>query len=126
MGNDARSVDIEDIPFRFIEIPVGSAPPPPPPSSPIRKSLTSIKCNAPPIPPRRFDGYDAPPSLLPPPIVPKRFDQPKRPQPPMIPPRSDLRPSSSKQTIHLQNSPRKISCHPRKIFQRKTNCCILS
>lgn len=124
MGNDAHFVNVEDLPFRLIEIPMGSAPPPP--SPPIRKSHTLNKCHAPPIPPRRFDGYDAPPSLLPPPIAPKRFDRPEPPvSRPVVPPRSDVS-STPKQTIHVQKSSRKIVYNTKNFTKRKATCCTIS
>ncbi|CAF1046107.1 unnamed protein product [Adineta steineri] len=110
MGNDTRFIEAEDLPFRLIETPVGSAPPPP--SPPTRKHHTHYKRHAPPPPPR-IDGYDAPPSLLPPPIVPKRFDQPS---PRTIPQRTD----------YSQFNSKKIHYHSRKIPKSKLACCVLS
>ncbi|CAF3009084.1 unnamed protein product, partial [Rotaria sp. Silwood2] len=86
MGNDTKFVEAEDLPFRLIDIPIGSALPPP--SLPIRMSY---KRHAPPISPPCVEGYDAPPSLLPPSIISKRCDEPT----PTIPQRSDLPQSHS-------------------------------
>ncbi|CAF3007732.1 unnamed protein product [Rotaria sp. Silwood2] len=120
MGNDTRFIEAEDLPFRLIDIPVGSAPSPP--SSPtIRKSQTINKRHAPPIPPPRVDGYDVSPSLLPPPVVPKRFDQPVI----RVLPRSDLLQSHSN-NITTQYSSNKINCHRKKVHKPKLACCIIS
>jgi hypothetical protein len=108
MGNDTKFVEAEDLPFRLIDIPTGSAPPPP--SPPIRMSN---RRHAPPIPPPRVEGYDAPPSLLPPPIIPKRCDEPT----PTIPQRSDLRqPHSNKSSSHYRR---------KKIHKPKLACCVI-
>jgi hypothetical protein len=105
MGNDTKFVEAEDLPFRLIDIPIGSAPPPP--------THMSNKRHAPPIPPPRVDGYDAPPSLLPPPITPKRCDEPT----PIIPQRSDLPQShSSKNTLQYRR---------KKIHKPKVACCVI-
>ena len=118
MGNDARFIEAEDLPFRLVEVPEGSAPPPP--SSPvIHRSHIQNKRHAPPIPPPRIDGYDAPPSLRPPPTVPKRFDQPEI----IPPPRSDL-PTYPK-TIHSPISSKKIKYHRRRIRKPKLACCVI-
>lgn len=118
MGNDTRFIEAEDLPFRLVDIPIGSAPPPP--SPPIRKSHISYKRYAPPIPPARVQGYDAPPSLLPPPVVPKRFDQPAI----KVPQRSDL-PQSNSKNINSQYPAKKIHYHRRKIHERKLACCAI-
>ncbi len=118
MGNDTRFVEAEDLPFRLIDIPIGSAPPPP--SPPIRKSYTQNKRHSPPIPPPRVQGYDAPPSLLPPPIIPKRFDEPVI----NVPQRSDLPQLHSKKTTS-QNSSKKINYHRRKLHKPKLACCVI-
>lgn len=141
MGNDTHFVEAEDLPFRLIEIPIGSAPPLPP-SSPIRKSYASNKRHAPPIPPPRVQGYDAPPSLLPPPIPPKRFDEPIIRVPPrsdlhssivpkrfdqpiiQVPSRSDL-PQSNSKNINLPYSSKKINQHCKRIHQPKVACCVI-
>ena len=118
MGNDTRFVEAEDLPFRLIEMPTGSAPPAP--SSPRRTSHTHHKRHAPPIPPPRVDGYDAPPSLLPPPIIPKRLDQPS----PRIPQRFDLPQFNSKKTTE-QNSSKNLNHHRKKLFKPKSTCCVI-
>jgi hypothetical protein len=112
MGNDTCFVEAEDLPFRLVDIPIGSAPPPP-----IRKSHTLNKRHTPPTPPPRVQGYDAPPSLSPPPSIPKRFDEPKI----SVPQRSD-RPQ-----LHLNNinSSKKINYHRRKIHKPKLACCVI-
>ncbi|CAF1085440.1 unnamed protein product [Rotaria sordida] len=120
MGNDTRFIEAEDLPFRLIDIPVGSAPPPPSPPA-IRKSHTINKRHAPPIPSSRVNGYDAPPSLHPPPVVPKRFDQPVM----RIPPRSDLVQSHSNNVI-TQYPSNKISYYRKKIHKPKLACCVIS
>jgi hypothetical protein len=117
MGNDTRFIEAEDLPFRLIDIPIGSAPSPPS----IRKSHTLNKRHAPPIPPPRVDGYNAPPSLRPPPAVPKRFDQPVI----GVPPRSDLLQSHSNNII-TQYSSNKINYHRKKTHQPKLVCCVIS
>lgn len=111
MGNDAHFIDADDLPFRLIDIPIGTAPPPPTP--PIRRSH---KRHAPPAPPPRVDGYDAPPSLSPPPVIPKRSDIPSSPPPP-IPPRSDL---------PTYYTPKKTHYHSKKFRQPKLACCVVS
>jgi hypothetical protein len=120
MGNDTRFVEAEDLPFRLIDVPIGSAPPPPSPP-PIRQSHTQNKRHTPPIPPPRVEGYDAPPSLRPPPVIPKRFDQP------VIhpPPRSDLPQSSYSKNINSQISSKKIKYHRRRIPKPKLACCVI-
>ncbi|UJR24116.1 hypothetical protein I4U23_027083 [Adineta vaga] len=114
MGNDTRFIEAEDLPFRLIDIPIGTAPPPPSPP-PIRKSH---KRHAPPIPPPRVDGYDAPPSLPPPPIVPKRFDIPT----PKIPPRSDL----NQRNLNQYYKPKKLHYHRKKLPKPNLSCCVIS
>jgi len=118
MGNDTNFVEAEDLPFRLIDIPIGSAPPPP--SPPIRKSDTLNKRHTPPTPPPRVQGYDAPPSLLPPPIIPKRFDEPNI----TVPQRSD-RPQLHLNNINSQNSSKKLNYHRRKIRKPKLACCVI-
>jgi len=119
MGNDTRFVEAEDLPFRLIDIPTGSAPPPPSPPS-IRKSHTLNKRHAPPIPPPRVQGYDAPPSLLPPPVVPKRFDGPVI----QVPQRSDL-PQPNLKNINSEYSSKKIYYHRKKNHKPKLACCVI-
>ncbi len=118
MGNDTHFVEAEQLPFRLIDTPPGSAPPPPPSS--IRKSNMESKRHAPPIPPPRVEGYDAPPSLLPPPIIPKRFDEPVI----QIPQRSDLPISYSKKR-NSKNSSKTISYHRKKKHKPKLSCCVI-
>ena len=113
MGNDAHFIDADDLPFRLIDIPIGTAPPPPTP--PIRRSH---KRHAPPPPPPRVDGYDAPPSLSPPPIIPKRFDI----SPPPIPPRSDL----YQENLLKYYNPNKTHYHSKKFRKPKLACCVIS
>ncbi|CAF1362834.1 unnamed protein product [Rotaria sordida] len=108
MGNDRRFVKAQDLPFRLIEVPTGSAPPPP--SPPIRRSH---KRHAPPNPPPRVQGYDAPPSLRPPSVIRKRYDEPP---PPQLPQRFDLDQSNSN----------KINSSNKKIHKRKLTCCVIS
>lgn len=118
MGNDPRFVEAEDLPFRLVE-----APPPPslPPSA--RKSHTMNKRRAPPIPPPRFDGYDAPPSLLPPPTLPKRFNQPVITT---APPRSDL-PLLPRTTTNgpPKKLAKKIKCCSKQISKTKLTRCVI-
>jgi hypothetical protein len=118
MGNDRSFVEAEDLPFRLIEIPIGSAPPAP--SPPIRTSHTHHKRHAPPLPPLRVQGYDAPPSLLPPPI-PKRFDQPL----PRVRQGSHLPQLNSNKNIQ-QNSSKKVNHHRKKSSKPKSTCCVIS
>ncbi len=119
MGNDKCFVEAQDLPFRLVNVPVGSAPPPP--SSPlIPKSHTQNKGHAPPVPPRRVQGYDAPPSLLPPPIVPKRFDEPII----LLPPRSDLPPSRPTKTTPFYPSKKTTKYH-RRMHKPKIACCVI-
>ncbi|CAF1375440.1 unnamed protein product [Adineta ricciae] len=116
MGNDAHFIDVDDLPFRLIDIPIGTAPPPPTP--PIRRSH---KRRAPPAPPPRVDGYDAPPSLSPPPIIPKRSDIPSSPAPP-IPPRFDL----DREDPFKCYTPNKTHYHSKKFRKTKLACCVVS
>ena len=130
MGNDNRFVQAEELPFRLVEVPVGSAPPPPSPPY-IRKSYKENKRHAPPIPPPRVEGYDAPPSLPPPPAVPRRFDLPAIQVPPrsdlpriQVPPRSDL-PQSHPKTVPSKYVSKQKKYYPRKIRQTKMACCVI-
>ncbi len=127
MGNDKRFIEAEDLPFRLVDIPVGSASPSPLPPL-IHRSHTQNKRHAPSIHPPRVEEYDAPPSLRPPPIVPQRFDQPvvpKRFDQPEVspPPRSDL-PAYPK-SIHSSISSKKIKYHRRRIRKPKLACCVI-
>jgi hypothetical protein len=121
MGNDTRFVKSEDLPFRLVEIPTGSAPPPPPHSS-----HTHHKRHAPPVPPPRVDGYDAPPSLPPPPMITKRYDEPI----PCVPQRSDLPQSHLTKMISqkasIQINDHHHHHHRRRISpKRKLRCCVI-
>lgn len=130
MGNDKLCVQAEDIPLRFIEMPVASAPPPPSPPY-IRKSYVENKRHARPIPPPRIDGYDAPPSLPPPPAVPRRFDLPVI----QVPPRSDLPlpqvpPRSDIPQLYPKTYPSKYGSNRKKYYRRrirkpKLACCVI-
>ncbi|CAF1620314.1 unnamed protein product [Rotaria magnacalcarata] len=113
MGNDKNFVPTEDLPFRLIETPIGSAP---------FEDFQTVQChrynksNNQSISQSRFEGYDAPPSLLPPPILPKRYDEPIL----NIPQRSDREQLNSKKTsINTKN-------HRRKVHRKQVTCCVLS
>ncbi|CAF1491677.1 unnamed protein product [Rotaria sp. Silwood1] len=124
MGNDKCFVECEDLPFRFIEIPIASAPPEE--RQPIRTyDKDNYKFNDKIIEMSRFEGYDAPPSLLPPPTIPKRYDEPIL----IVPQRSDLYKLNSNKIPSKSSSVPKHHHHyhhRRKFAKTKLTCCVIS
>ncbi|CAF3040843.1 unnamed protein product [Rotaria sp. Silwood2] len=122
MGNDKCFVPAENLPFRLIEIPIGSAPPYEEHQSIRTYDKHYFQCNDRQIEMSNFEGYDAPPSLLPPPTIPKRYDEPIL----ILPERSDLYKFNSNKILSKSSSIKKNHHHRRKIFKTKLTCCVIS
>ncbi|CAF0730678.1 unnamed protein product [Rotaria sordida] len=117
MGNDKNFVESQDLPFRLIEIPIGSAPPAL--CSTNEKFHNYKKSYAPSIPLIRINGYDdAPSSLVP---LPPKIPQPYNTQPFVhIPQRLHLYELNSK------TYPIKVNNYRKKIHKPKLSCCLIS